>query len=178
MWISLIGFNAAGKTTLAREFARISGWRAVDLDRVVERTAGRSLPAIFAADGPPGYRALEAQVLADLPADGSLVVATGAGTLEREGAAALLAARGLVVWLDAPWLVLRNRLAPSPGTAPTPIWTHLGEAGLAALYVRRRPLYAAVARLRLDGARSETPRLARRLLGRVLQLQALAGAAA
>jgi len=172
MWIYLIGFNASGKTTLAREFARISGWRAVDLDREVQRAAGRPVAEIFAAEGPDGFREREAAVLAALPADDWLVVATGGGSLERPGTAALLSARGIVAWLDAPWPVLRGRLEPPPNAAPRPVWTHLGEAGLAALYVRRRPQYAATARLRLDSARPEAPTLARRLLGRALQIEA------
>jgi len=100
-----------------------------------------------------------------------LVVATGSGTVERATTRRLVGERGLVVWLDAPWPTLRSRLAPAPGTRPSPVWEHLGEKGLAALYARRRPLYAASARVRLDTAMVFEAVLVRRLLGLSLRLQ-------
>ncbi len=169
MWISLIGFHGSGKSTLARELGRLSGRRVVDLDQAVVRLAGRPLPAIFATGGPDLCRDLEEQVLADLPARELLVLATGGGSLERAGTASLVRARGTVVWLDAAWPFLRRRLAPAAGQPPSPLWQHLGESGLALLYARRRPLFAAAARLRFD-ATSDPGDLARRLLGRCQQL--------
>ena len=170
MWIVLVGFNACGKTTLARELGRLSGRSVVDLDRAVSSLAGRGVAELFTEGGPELFRELEAQVLGNLPAGQPLVLATGGGTLERAKTVALLRDRGLLVWLDASWQHLRRRLAPVPPAAPPPIWRHIGEEGLARLYCRRRPLFAAVSRLRLD-ATHDPGALARRLLGRCLQLE-------
>ncbi|MDY0110541.1 MAG: shikimate kinase [Candidatus Krumholzibacteria bacterium] len=169
MWIVLIGFNGSGKTVLAEQVGRLTGRPIVDLDAAVEQRDGRALPEIFAAGGPRLFRQLEAEVIAGLPPDRALVVATGGGALEDSELAAVLRARGLVAWLDAAWLHLRRRLAPGPDRPAAPIWRHLGEDGLFRLYQRRRPLFAATARLRLD-ATQEPAVLARRLLGRSLQL--------
>jgi len=167
MWISLIGFNATGKSTLAAGLGHALQRQVVDLDRAVEARSGLTLPAIFSEGGPAEFRRLELAVLDDLPADRDLIVATGGGTVEWEATGQLLARRGVVVWLDAVWPVLRRRLAPSAGQDPTPVWQHLGEDGLAALYARRRPLFAALANLRLD-TNSEVPSaLTRRLLGQL-----------
>jgi shikimate kinase len=172
MWLSLIGFNACGKTTLSRELGRLAGRPVVDLDHAVADLAGRPVPEIFAAGGTAAFRDLERRALLGLPVGEPLVLATGSGTLEEPEATGWLQARGLVVWLDAAWPHLRRRLVPAPGAAPPPVWQHLGQDILQKLYARRRPLYAAAARLRLDAA--EDPiRLARRLLGRCRQLEAM-----
>lgn len=172
MWLSLIGFNASGKTTLARELGRLAGRKVVDLDHAVADLAGRPVPDIFAAGGTAAFRDLERQALRGLASDDPLVLATGSGTLEQPDAAGLLQARGLLVWLDAPWPHLRRRLAPLPGAAPSPVWRHLGPDVLQRLFARRRPQYAAAARLRLD-ATEDPVRLARRLLGRCRQLESM-----
>ena len=169
MWITLVGFNAAGKTTLARRFGRVSGRRMVDLDQAVRALAGASLTEIFEAGGPQAFREFEFRVVAELPADEPLVLACGGGTVERRDTIELVRARGPLVWLDAPWPVLRRRLAPGPDATPAPVWQHLGEDGLAALFARRRPLFAAAADLRLDSDRLDPSMLSRRLLARALQ---------
>ena len=171
MWIVLIGFNGSGKTALGRRLAPVTGRRFLDLDQAVATASGRSLSEIFAAEGPVGFRDLEAEVLARQAPEMPLVVATGGGTVERAATRELLGERGLLVWLDAPWPTLRTRLAPAPGSPPSPVWAHLGETGLAALYARRRPLYAASARVRLDTAMAAEAVLVRRLLGLSLRLQ-------
>lgn len=169
MWISLIGFNASGKTTLAGEFGQLTAEAVVDLDEAVTMQSGRTVPGIFDEGGPALFRDLEARVLGALPPQQTLILATGGGTLERPDTVALLRERGLLVWLDAPWPALRRRLAPVSGGEGTPVWRHLGAEGLYRLYCRRRPLFAAHAHLRLD-ARRDPQHLARRLLGRALQL--------
>jgi shikimate kinase len=144
MWTSLIGFDGAGKRTLARLLARVSAREAVDL-------------------------ASDPRHLDDLPPGGDLVIATESGTIVRDGAADLLGARGLVVWLDAPWPVLRRRVLVAARARQSP-WEPLDEASLRARYAAWRPLYARAARLRLDCDRHAPSALTRRLLARRLQL--------
>ena len=171
MWIVLIGFNGSGKTTLGRRLAPVTGRRFLDLDQAVVVASGRSLPEIFTANGPGGFRDLEADVLAGQAPKVPLIVATGSGTVECDDTCRLLGERGLVVWLDAPWSTLQSRLAPLAGSPPSPVWEHLGSAGLAALYARRRRLYAASARVRLDTAMATEAVLVRQLIGLSLRLE-------
>jgi shikimate kinase len=68
----------------------------------------------------------------------------------------LLRDRGVVIWLDASWDVIRSRLKAEPSPV-RPLIGKLGWAGLEELFRRRRPLYAAAADFRLrsgdlDGA--------------------------
>jgi thiamine-phosphate diphosphorylase len=97
--IVILGGSGAGKTTLAEHLARRLGLPARDSDqRVVERR-GEAIPAIFAAHGEGGFRALEAQVVREcLLAPG--VVALGAGAWEDPDTRAAVRASGFaVLWL-------------------------------------------------------------------------------
>jgi shikimate kinase len=71
----------------------------VDLDREIERVAGRGIPAIF-AEGEERFRDLETLALAEaLGLAERAVVACGGGVLGRAANRDLLRARALVVWL-------------------------------------------------------------------------------
>src|SRR5436190_2334802 len=78
--IYLVGFMAAGKTTLARALAKRLDWRAVDIDELIEAREHDSVSGIFARHGEAYFRAVERAVLAEQLAPRHLVVATGGGT--------------------------------------------------------------------------------------------------
>ena len=52
--ILLVGMMGAGKTTVGRLVADRLGWPYLDSDAEVERSTGRTVPEIFAADGEAG----------------------------------------------------------------------------------------------------------------------------
>ena len=60
MILTLIGYRATGKTTLARLLAERLGWDWIDADVEIERRAGKSIARIFAEEGEPAFRDLEA----------------------------------------------------------------------------------------------------------------------
>jgi shikimate kinase len=99
--IVIIGFMGTGKTTVGRLVADRLGRRFVDLDRVIEEVAGRSIPEIFRADGEPGFRRLETEALGRALGEGGAVIATGGGAACREPNLGMMLARGLVVALSA-----------------------------------------------------------------------------
>jgi shikimate kinase len=81
--ILLVGFMAAGKSTVGRLLAERLGYPFVDLDREVERLSGRSIPEIFDRGGEEVFRALEESATAELDAVRPVVVATGGGWMDR-----------------------------------------------------------------------------------------------
>ena len=50
---------AVGKTHVGRELARRLGWRFVDVDRAIEKSAGLKVQEIFKRHGEARFRALE-----------------------------------------------------------------------------------------------------------------------
>ena len=57
--IYLVGFMAAGKTTVARALARRLGWEAIDVDEVIEQRERQTVADIFSRQGEAHFRALE-----------------------------------------------------------------------------------------------------------------------
>ena len=66
MIISLIGFMAAGKTTMARELSAKVGAPMIDTDAYIEEREGKTISRIFAAVGEPGFRKIEEECLEDI----------------------------------------------------------------------------------------------------------------
>jgi shikimate kinase len=160
MWTSLVGFMGSGKSRVAGILSRWTGWTARDLDLEIEASAGLAIPEIFARHGEARFRALESAALAALPAAEPLWLATGGGCVEDPANVALLRARGLVVWLDAPWETLRGRIERD-GPRRRPLVEHLGWDGLERLHRRRQRLYARAADFRLRADQADAPTVAR-----------------
>lgn len=153
--IALVGLSGAGKSSVARLLAAQLGWPLADTDALIAASAGRSVPQIFAEDGEPHFRALEAQALAQALAGPPRVVATGGGIVLLAANRALLRAQAYVVWLDAPIAALVARLQAHDEQRPLLQGTD-PAARLAALHAARAALYAEVAHLHIDTA-GQTP---------------------
>ncbi|HEY3165046.1 MAG TPA: bifunctional shikimate kinase/3-dehydroquinate synthase [Candidatus Limnocylindrales bacterium] len=123
MDIVLVGLPGSGKSAVGRRLAHRHGARFVDLDEAIEKSAGQTIPEIFAAGGEPAFRTVERRVVADLgPADPGpevrTVVATGGGAvLDPRNRWALYCGR-LPIWLDVRPEVLAQRLRRSPNVRP------------------------------------------------------------
>jgi shikimate kinase len=161
MWTSFVGFMGSGKSTVTRTLCRMTGRPLAVSDELVVAADGRSIPEIFAAEGEAAFRARERDVLTALDAGRSLVVDTGGGVVETPDLVALLRERGVVIWLDAPWTLLRERLRAETEGGQRPLVAELGWAGLERLHRRRRRLYAAAADFRLGTVEGRAAELAR-----------------
>ena len=101
MHLFLVGPPGVGKTTVAPLLAAALGARAIDLDDLVERRAGKACSAVIREDGLPRFRALEAEALARLrPTPATIVVSTGGGAVLLESSRQAMRALGLRVGLS------------------------------------------------------------------------------
>ena len=145
--IVLVGFMGSGKTSVGRELAKRLGWSFVDTDELIERMAGKSVPAIFQEDGEPYFRDLESEAIRVAVGCPRAVLATGGGAVLRAENMALLKACGLVVLLDAEPEELYRRVVEEGSRplleVPDPL------ARIRELLEFRRPYYAQ-ADLRVD----------------------------
>jgi shikimate kinase len=144
--VYLVGFMAAGKTTLARALGKRLDWRVEDVDERVEAREGRTIASIFARDGEAYFRAVERAVLVDLLPLRHLVVATGGGTFVASENRAAINRDGMSVWLDVPLAEVIERL-PADGRRPLAADRDQFER----LYAARRLAYQQ-AHLRLDAS--------------------------
>jgi shikimate kinase len=107
--IVLVGMMGAGKSSVGRRLAARLGLAFLDADGAIEEAAGMSIPEIFAEHGEPYFRAGEARVIARLLQGGPQVLATGGGAVMDPHTRALIAERGISVWLKADLNVLMKR---------------------------------------------------------------------
>jgi shikimate kinase len=116
--VVLVGMMAAGKTAVGAALAARLGWTHVDLDREVERRAGRSVARIFAEEGEARFRVREAEAAAALAGRPRVVLSTGGGWGADAGALDALGPGTLAVWLRVPPEEAVRRAAAAPGERP------------------------------------------------------------
>ena len=119
----------------------------MDLDDLVVKKAGKSIPDIFAQDGEPAFRLLEAQVLrktVEKYAESTAVLALGGGAVLEPASAALLHEKTVCIYLRATLDTLLARLAGETAGRP------LADASLADRLASREPIYEKTAHVIID----------------------------
>ena len=155
--IYLVGFMAAGKTTVAQALATRLGWRVEDVDALIEARERRPVSEIFARAGEPYFRSVEREILKVLLPLRHVVVATGGGTFVEADNRGAINMDGLSVWLDVPIDVVLARL-PADGRRPLAA----DRAQMERLFMTRRVAYAQ-AHLRVDVGSASADEIAERI---------------
>lgn len=162
--IYLVGFMAAGKSTVARAVADRLKWRAEDVDELIEARERRPIADIFAKSGEPYFRATERDILKLLLPLRHIVVATGGGTFMDPENRAAINLDGVSVWLDVPFEELLARI-PSDGSRPLAA----DRAQMERLFAARVAAYSA-AQIRVDAAGAPAEEVAERVLDAIERL--------
>ena len=136
--------------------AEALGYDFADSDAEIVARAGRSIPEIFASEGEPAFREMEAEAIAALLGRRPLVLATGGGAVLNANTRRRLADAGPVIYLhaDAGTLHARTAADAASGRNDRPPLTDLPAAEeVAAVLAAREPLYREVASavVRTDG---------------------------
>ncbi len=145
--IFLIGMMGSGKSVTGKSLAGFLQWPFTDLDRQIEKTAGRRIAEIFKKDGEAKFRELESAELRLLETQDPLVAACGGGVVLRPENVRWLKAQGRVVYLqtglETLWLRVKdNRDRPLLAGADP-------RAALEKIYRERQTFYEDAADLRV-----------------------------
>ena len=138
--VVLIGLMGAGKSSVGTKLAELLGVQFRDSDIEIEKAADLTVPEIFERYGEAYFRDGERKVIARLLGGKARVLATGGGAFMDRETRALIAERGVSVWLNANLDLLVNRTA---GRTHRPL-LNKGDprATLAGLIETRYPIYA------------------------------------
>jgi 3-dehydroquinate synthase len=181
--IVLTGFMGTGKSSVGREVARQLGRAFLDLDELIAARAGKSIPEIFAQDGEPAFRAMEALACREVQEPTGQVIAAGGGAVLNPANREALAAGGTVICLAAEPGVIARRLAGGDGRplldgpdayratsgvlgGPRVLggWTSPRQARIAELLAQRAAAYAALPH-HLDTSSLSIVQAAERVMG-------------
>lgn len=99
--VTLIGFMGTGKSTVGRIVAEQLKFEFLDTDALIEERSGRKITEIFARNGEPAFRELEAQLVEELRSRSRTVISTGGGLPTNPANLASLKKHSLVLCL---WL--------------------------------------------------------------------------
>lgn len=146
--IVIIGFMGAGKTVVAKSLANALKRPFIDIDQLVEESAGATVETIFDTLGEARFRELETETIKSIGNIRGAVIATGGGAIVNPENAAILKNGGFVVYLYARPETLFNRISNIPGR---PLAAKMkDQADLEILLSERDPLYRSTAELIID----------------------------
>jgi len=138
--IVLVGLMGAGKTKIGRRLAARLELPFFDSDAEIETAAGETIEEIFQRHGEAVFRDGERRVIGRLLRQPVHVLATGGGAFMDSQTRAIIARRGISVWLRADLDVLLARVSRRSNR---PLLQQRDpRAVLAELIERRHPVYA------------------------------------
>lgn len=135
----LTGFMGAGKTSVGRALADLSGLPFHDLDVMIVKREGCAITEIFSRHGEAYFRELESAVLKECEKMPGGVFATGGGIVLREENRVRMHAMGQIIYLRADWTTVMRRLECSsdrPLVNQRRDWDSLKE-----LWLQRQAMY-------------------------------------
>jgi shikimate kinase len=97
--IILIGFMAAGKSTVGRILAEWLGWSFIDFDEEIELRTELTIPEIFELHGAPRFRELERELTREVAGLEEVVLSPGGGWVTQPELLDHFGPESLVVWL-------------------------------------------------------------------------------
>ena len=160
--IVLIGFMGAGKSSVGRTLARLTGLSRSDTDEMVASRFGLSIAEIFEKHGEDTFREKETDALRELGKKERGIVVTGGGIVLRPGNVALLKALGTIVHLSADEETLFRRISRR-ATRPL-LQTPDPRRTVTELLATRLPLYRDCADVEVDTSHLTHDEVARRIL--------------
>lgn len=143
--VFFVGFLGAGKSTVARNLGELFGRAYVDTDRMAERLCHRSQAEVYECEGEQFFRDAETQALKSLRERKSLLVSCGGTIVDRQENCELMHEMGVVVFLDG---CLSDSLRQIQRLDKRPDLTCPERTR--ELYMQMRPLYEAVADLKIS----------------------------
>jgi shikimate kinase len=161
--IALIGFMGTGKTAVGKALAQKLRKEFIELDAVIEKKAGKSIPEIFRQDGEVRFRELEVEAIRDIATKKNIVIACGGGIVLNTINIDRLKKESVIICLTASPSVILKRTSSDRGGRPL-----LNVADRAKeikkLLDFRRPFYTRAADITVNTSRLDVNRVVDKIL--------------
>jgi len=128
--IAIIGMPGCGKSTVGRVLAEKMERQFVDIDEMIEATAGKSINEIFTTVSEDQFRDIETNALSEESKKSGLVIATGGGVVTRPENLDLLRQNSVIIYLKRDLSELKTTGRPLSNSV-----------GIEKLAEQRLPLY-------------------------------------
>jgi shikimate kinase len=116
--IALIGFMGTGKTAVGQALAKKLHRQLIEIDIIIERMAGKSIPEIFKKDGEISFRELEIAAIQKVAAGKNFVIACGGGAVLNTINIDRLKETAVIINLTASSPVILKRTSLDGGARP------------------------------------------------------------
>ncbi|MBI2860474.1 MAG: shikimate kinase [Chloroflexi bacterium] len=147
--IALIGFMGTGKTAVGAALAARLGLEFIEMDALIEKKAGKTIPEIFGQDGEIAFRELEIEVTREVAGRKGVVIACGGGVALNRINIDRLKKECLIVYLTASPGAILKRI--SAGKDDRPLLSTPDRAERIREMLRfRRPFYERAADFKID----------------------------
>ena len=147
--IALIGFMGTGKTVVGQVLAERLGKEFVELDTLIARKAGKTIPEIFQQDGEVAFRELEIEAAREIAGKKNVVIAGGGGIVLNKINIDRLGRECLIVYLTASPEVILKRTSTGRNDRPL-LSTADRDTTVRELLEFRRPFYERAADITID----------------------------
>jgi len=173
MNIVLIGVRGSGKTTVGKILAQKMGREIIEMDELITRKAGLSIPEIVGKQGWEKFRDVEEEITGEVAGRDNIINASGGGVVTRENNIIKLKKSGVLVWLQADIDTLVNRIGEDTERPP------LGEGrsqreDMEITIKERKPLYQQAADLTIN-TENKTPEEVADLVINLLTIRGFTG---
>jgi shikimate kinase len=164
--IALIGFMGTGKTVVGKRLAEKLGKEFLELDAIIEKKAGKSIPEIFRQDGEISFRELEIAVTREVANVRNAVIACGGGIVLNKINIDRLRKECVIVCLTASPQVIIKRT--SGDTDERPLLAVSDRAWqIEELMKFREPYYKGSADIMINTSRMNTDSVVERIIGKL-----------
>lgn len=170
--IALIGFMGTGKTAVGKALAEKLGKEFFELDLLIEKKSGKTIPAIFKEDGEISFREFEIEVVKEVSQQRNAVIACGGGVILNKINIDRLRKEAVIVYLTASPRVILRRI--SRDTDERPLLAVANPALTIKDLLRfRRPFYERAADVTVNTSGLDIDSVVRQITAKIKEYESL-----